>query len=113
MLNSNPSSQENILRLVLLHDPSAFELVPPADKCLVLSGHTHGGQVGLLSFNINLTLVNLIGIPDHGLWGMANNLLYVNRAQGCRTVLGTMLVRMGCPPEFSVMDIVLNKNSAL
>jgi uncharacterized protein len=91
----------------------AFQNIPAEDKCLVFSGHTHGGQVGLVSLNINLTLLTLTGIPDNGLWQMGQNILYVNRAQGCRTVLGTMLVRMGVPPEYAVMDININKSGSL
>src|SRR5262249_51159889 len=33
------------LRLLLLHDPSAFKHVPKGDVDLTLSGHTHGGQL--------------------------------------------------------------------
>ena len=34
-------------RLLLLHDPRGFRHVPPGDVDLTLSGHTHGGQLGL------------------------------------------------------------------
>ncbi|CAN5274016.1 hypothetical protein BH09MYX1_BH09MYX1_02490 [soil metagenome] len=34
------------LRIVLLHDPGAFRHLPVGEGDLVLSGHTHGGQVG-------------------------------------------------------------------
>jgi hypothetical protein len=39
-------------RLVLLHDPSAFIHLPEGEADLVLSGHTHGGQVGLVSLGL-------------------------------------------------------------
>jgi nanoRNase/pAp phosphatase (c-di-AMP/oligoRNAs hydrolase) len=37
---------------------------------LVLAGHTHGGQVGLLSVGLQWTFLRLFGIkiPDHGFW---------------------------------------------
>ena len=35
------------LRLVLLHNPDGVDQLPPISESLVLSGHTHGGQVRL------------------------------------------------------------------
>jgi len=113
VLSKYPARNEQVLRVVLLHDPGAFHIIPSYDRCLVLSGHTHGGQMGFVSLGLNLTLISLAGIPDQGLWELGMNRLYVNRAQGCRSILGTMLVRLGCPPEFSVMHITLPRDSAL
>lgn len=105
---SVPKNPNAVLRVVLLHDPTGFSHIPNDDQSLVLSGHTHGGQIGLLSLGINLTMVGLAsGTPDQGYFGYGKNRLYVNRAQGCRTVLGTQLVRLGVPPEFTVFDINL------
>lgn len=39
-LSKFPSSDDNILRLVLLHDPLSFQYIPNNDNCLVLSGHS-------------------------------------------------------------------------
>ena len=87
---------------------AGFEYIPKEDQCLVFSGHTHGGQVGLISFGINLSIINASSsIPDQGFFGHGKNRLYVNRAQGCRTVLGTQLVRLGVPPEFIVLDLAV------
>src|SRR5262249_785597 len=45
------------LRLLMLHDPGAFKHVPRGEGDLVLSGHTHGGQVGLLSLGLQWTVL--------------------------------------------------------
>eukprot|EP00906_Rhabdomonas_costata_P003929 RCo005907 len=49
--------------VVLLHDPQWFSCIPH-DRCsVVLSGHTHGGQIGLVSWGLRPTLIGLL----HGL----------------------------------------------
>ncbi len=71
------------LRIVLLHDPGAFKHLPSGSADLVLSGHTHGGHVGLQSLGAYWTVVNAIAkIPDHGLWGHGTNRLWVHRGTG-------------------------------
>jgi len=96
---------QDAVRLILLHDPSAFQYVPDTDGALVLSGHTHGGTVGLVSFGIRASVVGLLGIPDSGLWKKASNYLYVHRGQGCRSLLGSMLLRLGIPTEDSLLRV--------
>ncbi len=71
------------LRIVLLHDPGAFKHLPSGSADLVLSGHTHGGHVGLQSLGAYWTVVHAIArIPDHGLWGHGTNRLWVHRGTG-------------------------------
>lgn len=90
------------LRLVLLHDPGAFRYIADGDADLVLSGHTHGGQLGLVSLGLGWTAARtLLRIPDHGPWAMGRNRLYVHRAQGH---YGFPL-RMGVPGEESVLVV--------
>jgi uncharacterized protein len=90
------------LRMVLLHDPGAFRHVPDGEADLVLSGHTHGGQVGLVSLGIPFTLMRLIArMPDHGLWARGTNRLYVHRGTGH---YGFPL-RIGVPAEESLLFV--------
>ncbi|WP_428266855.1 metallophosphoesterase [Haliangium sp.] len=90
------------LRLVLLHDPSAFQHLPEGEADLVLSGHTHGGQVGLLSVGLPHTFISVAStIPDHGPWARGRDRLYVHRAQGH---YGFPL-RLGVPGEQSLMQV--------
>jgi len=90
------------LRIVLLHDPAAFASVPDGLGDLVLSGHTHGGQVGLVSLGLPWTAVSLLSkTPDHGFWALGRNRLYVHRATGH---YGFPL-RVGVPNEEGVIQV--------
>ncbi len=90
------------LRIVLLHDPGAFRHVPDGEADLVLSGHTHGGQLGLLVLGLPHTFVSAFTqIPDHGLWALGKNRLYVHRGTGH---YGFPL-RVGVPGEESLIRI--------
>eukprot|EP01027_Heterolobosea_sp_BB2_P022033 GEZU01032412.1.p1 GENE.GEZU01032412.1~~GEZU01032412.1.p1 ORF type:complete len:115 (+),score=16.22 GEZU01032412.1:52-396(+) len=97
------------LRLILVHNPSTFEFIPPDDDSLVLCGHYHGGQIGLLyPFGLNLTLLDLFArylfkkqMPDHGVWALGKNRCYPHRGTGH---YGFPL-RFGVPSEESVMRV--------
>ena len=92
-----------MLRIVLLHDPGAFRHLPPGEGDLVLSGHTHGGQVGLLSLGLPWTFLRLFGdkIPDHGFWARGTDRMYVHRGTGH---YGFPL-RLGVPAEESLVRV--------
>jgi len=90
------------LRLVLLHDPGAFKHLPEGEGDMVFSGHTHGGQVGLLSLGLSWTFVSgLTSMPDHGLWSRGRDRLYVHRGTGH---YGFPL-RLGVPAEESLIRL--------
>ncbi len=94
--------QDGALRLVLLHDPGAFRHLPPGSADLVLSGHTHGGQLGLVSLGLNWTVAGGIGkVPDHGFFARGPDRLYVHRGTGH---YGFPL-RIGVPAEESVVQV--------
>lgn len=92
----------DLLRLLLLHDPLGFVHVPDGEADLVLSGHTHGGQLGLLSLGIDWTVLSRTRWPDHGLFAHGTNRLYVHRGTG---FYGFPL-RVGVPGEASMLEIV-------
>lgn len=97
------------LRLALLHDPGAFRHLPEGEADLVLSGHTHGGQVGLVSLGLPYTLMRLFAkIPDHGLWARGVDRLYVHRGTGH---YGFPL-RLGVPSEESVLHVHVGGSAA-
>jgi predicted MPP superfamily phosphohydrolase len=97
-------------RIVLLHDPGAFRHLPPGEGDLVLSGHTHGGQVGLLSLGLSWTFLRLFGdkIPDHGFWARGTDRMYIHRGTGH---YGFPL-RLGVPAEESVVRVHRHATSA-
>ena len=90
------------LRLLLLHDPLGFQYVPEDDVDLTLSGHTHGGQVGLVSAGLSWTVLSRSRWPDHGLFARGAGRLYVHRGTG---FYGFPL-RIGVPGEASVLEVV-------
>lgn len=89
-------------RLVLLHDPGAFRHLPDGAGDLVLSGHTHGGQLGLVSIGLDHTIVSaLTKIPDHGFWAEGTRRLYVHRG----TSHYGFPLRIGVPSEESLLRV--------
>jgi predicted MPP superfamily phosphohydrolase len=78
------------VRIAMLHDP--------------LSGHTHGGQLGLLWLGLEATILSaLTSLPDHGFWASGSNRLYVHRGTGH---YGFPL-RIGVPAEHSLLQVHL------
>jgi predicted MPP superfamily phosphohydrolase len=100
LFTSHPRRAEH-LRLLLLHDPSAFHHVPAGEVDLTLSGHTHGGQVGLVSLGLDWTVLSRSRWPDHGLFARGASRLYVHRGTG---FYGFPL-RVGVPGEASVLEL--------
>lgn len=94
--------EPGVLRLLLLHDPGAFKHLPDGAADLVFSGHTHGGQVGLVSLGHPWTIAHAVAkIPDHGLWAKGRNRMWVHRGTGH---YGYPL-RLGVPGEQSVLHL--------
>lgn len=91
------------VRIVMLHDPGQMHDLPAGEADLVLSGHTHGGQLGLVSLGIRWTVLKLGGnrMPDHGFWGRGHDRLWVHRGTGH---YGFPL-RLGVPAEESVLHV--------
>lgn len=89
------------LRVLMLHDPSAFHHLPDDDVDFVLSGHTHGGQVGLVSLGLDWTVLSRTRWPDQGLFAKGRSRLYVHRGTG---FYGFPL-RIGVPGEASVLEV--------
>jgi predicted MPP superfamily phosphohydrolase len=100
LLSAHPRRADH-LRLLLLHDPSIFRHIPPGEVDLTLSGHTHGGQLGLVSFGLDWTVLSRTAWPDHGLFGHGSNRLYVHRGTG---FYGFPL-RIGVPGEASLLEV--------
>ena len=89
-------------RVAMLHDPGAFHQLPAGSADLVLSGHTHGGQLGLLRLGLRGTVVSALSqVPDHGAWALGTARLYVHRGTGH---YGFPL-RIGVPAERSLLNV--------
>jgi predicted MPP superfamily phosphohydrolase len=92
-------SGDGELKLLLAHNPVILRRAARADVDLVLSGHTHGGQVTLRPEK------NRSGRPRRrmlrGLGRRANTQIYVTRGLG----MVVLPIRYGCPPEVSVLEL--------
>lgn len=93
--------------VLLSHQPGVFDLIEARTVALILSGHTHGGQIKL----------PVIGAParfftehlkyDSGLFKRDESQLYVSRGTG---VIG-LPIRLGVRPEIAVLRLRPEKRS--
>jgi predicted MPP superfamily phosphohydrolase len=89
-------------RLLLVHDPRAFASLPVECADLVLSGHTHGGHIGVqIDRDHAITVVALAGIPDQGIFRRGDLTLFVTRCVG----FYGYPMRLGIPPEIAVLTL--------
>jgi len=87
-------------RILLNHEPSAFFELPADCADLVLSGHTHGGHIGVqLTPAHAITLVGLAGLPDQGVFRRGDMRMYVTRCVG----FYGYPMRIGIPPEIALL----------
>jgi predicted MPP superfamily phosphohydrolase len=86
--------------LLLSHEPSVFDLPQTRGLSLIVSGHTHGGQISF----------PFVGAPArfleefrylHGLYERDGTQLYVSRGTG---MIGVP-VRLGARPEIAVLRL--------
>ncbi|MET0595661.1 MAG: metallophosphoesterase [Polyangiaceae bacterium] len=87
--------------LLLAHDPELFPLAAQHGVNLVLSGHTHGGQVALPFFPELLGLGRLAHRFHLGLYREGDSSLYVHPG------LGTTgpPIRVGVAPEIAILTL--------
>jgi predicted MPP superfamily phosphohydrolase len=94
-LDGSPS---DALRLGLCHRPSGFEVLAAAGVDVTLSGHTHGGQLGLGERSL------FEGVAPGGqLWGTYERdgrLLYTSSGAG-----HWFAFRLGCPSEVPILEL--------
>jgi predicted MPP superfamily phosphohydrolase len=87
-------------RIFLNHDPMAFAQLPEGCVDLVLSGHTHGGHVGVqVTPTMALTVVGMLGLPDQGVFSRGDMRMFVTRCVG----FYGYPMRVGIPPEISLL----------
>jgi predicted MPP superfamily phosphohydrolase len=88
------------LSVLLAHDPDTFDDAVEAGADLVLSGHTHGGQIGMPFF---ARAVNLARLTHHkyilGFYRKGRALLYVHPGLG---TTGPPM-RLGIAPEVTIL----------
>ena len=92
-------SRADEMKLLLAHNPIILRRAARASVDLVLSGHTHGGQVAIRGDRNTLRGARKRLLK--GLGRLGNTQIYVNRG------LGTVVlpIRYGCPPEISLLEL--------
>lgn len=92
-----------IPNIVLCHKPYYFEEASEYGVGLMVSGHTHGGQIVLARiFGTAITPAALISGYVEGLHRLDATQLYVTRGIG---TVG-LPVRINCPPEITLLTLV-------
>jgi predicted MPP superfamily phosphohydrolase len=90
---------EGVATMLLAHDPARFDEAAKAGAELVLSGHTHGGQLAVPFLSRTLSLSSLAHKYNVGFYTSGRSTLYVHPG------LGTTgpPIRIGAAPEVTVL----------
>jgi predicted MPP superfamily phosphohydrolase len=90
-------------KILLCHKPYMFREIADKNIDLMLSGHTHGGQIVLAKLgNINLSIAATISSLISGHYKENDTNLYVSRGIG---TVGFPL-RLNCPPEVTQIKLI-------
>jgi predicted MPP superfamily phosphohydrolase len=88
--------------LLLVHQPEAFVQAASLGFPLVLSGHTHGGQIALPLPGGHVNLARVMTPMTRGSYRRGGTLLYVNRGLG----VGGPAMRINCDREIATLELV-------
>lgn len=99
------SARYNVL---LCHRPELFDQASRAGYDLMLSGHTHGGQVRMPVFGALIPHRSLVGRYQAGMYEKNGSRLYVSRGIGLESRPAPQM-RFLCRPEIAIIDIVGTK----
>lgn len=92
-----------IPKLVLFHKPYFFEEMADKNFDLILSGHTHGGQVVLAKLgDVNISFAGAVSKFISGLYESGKSKMYISRGIGSVA----LPIRFNCPPEITKITLV-------
>ena len=90
-------------KVLLYHKPYLFKDIKDRSIDLMLSGHTHGGQIVLAKFgNLNLSMAAAVSNYVSGLYKEGDSQMYVSRGVGCVA----LPMRLNCPPEITQITLI-------
>jgi uncharacterized protein len=92
--------------ILLAHDPAAFDEAAEVGADLVLSGHTHGGQIAVPFFAEAASLASIAHPYNLGFYRRGRSLLYVHPGLG---TTGPPM-RLGAAPEVSILVLERKKS---
>lgn len=89
--------------IALAHDPALFPKLAKAGASLVLSGHTHWGQIAAPFFPTRINISRLSSRYHAGMYREGSSTLYIHPG------LGTTgpPIRIGSPPEITILRLRL------
>jgi predicted MPP superfamily phosphohydrolase len=87
--------------LLLSHNPAVFPVAVNQGYNLMLSGHTHGGQINVEIYDQSITPARFFTHYIYGLYHAQGAAAYVTRGIG---TIG-IPVRIGAPPEITVIRL--------
>ncbi|GIW41243.1 MAG: hypothetical protein KatS3mg076_1820 [Candidatus Binatia bacterium] len=93
---------EEGVSILLSHRPDVFPQAAEAGVSLVLSGHTHGGQLSLPFWPRPLSLARAVTRYDRDLFRNGESWLYVTRGVGCTG----QRIRLFTPRDIGVIEIL-------
>lgn len=93
--------RRDAFNILLSHNPDVFPVAARQGFPLTLSGHTHGGQVGVEILHQNLSIARFYTPYVYGLYNHGPSTIYVNRGIG---TIG-LPARLGAPPEVALLRL--------
>jgi predicted MPP superfamily phosphohydrolase len=89
------------LNLLLSHNPDVFPVAARQGYNLMLSGHTHGGQINIEIYDESISPSRFFTPYVYGLYHVQGAAAYVTRG------IGTIGIpaRIGAPPEITVIRL--------
>lgn len=87
---------DNAVKILLAHHPDFVTSAADYNVELVLSGHTHGGQIGIFGISLAPPLFKYM----RGWYHEGKTALYVHSGNG-----SWFPFRLGCPPEIAVFTL--------
>jgi hypothetical protein len=90
---------EGVASVLLAHDPNRFDDAAAAGAGLVLSGHTHGGQIGVPFLYRVANLASFSYPYNIGFYRRGRSVIYVHPGLG---TTGPPM-RLGVPPEVTIL----------
>lgn len=100
-LDATLSGTDAAPTVLLAHDPDLFDDAADRGAHLVLSGHTHAGQIALPFFARELSLANLAHEYRWGRYERGSSTLYVSAGLGTTG----LPLRIGAAPEVAIVTL--------
>lgn len=96
----------NDFTLLIAHPPDFALHIPDAPVDLCLAGHTHGGQIRLPMIGPLFILSKVPHRLARGFHPVGRTRLNVSAGIGCEHASGLPAIRVYCPPEMTLIELV-------